>query len=112
MEKSLKVLVESTIKMNPFGFTLDLKTGKLINYGYIVAYKETQNCFGSEGLDTCLKHALNHNSIIGMWINDQGQQQFDSCKVYRSKSKAVSFGRDQDQIAIWDANEGAEIRLK
>jgi hypothetical protein len=112
MEKSLKVLVESTIKKNPFGFTLDLRTGKTINYGFIVAYAETQNSFNHEGLINCISHAFAHDWVIGMWINDQGIQQFDSCKVLRSKSKAIDFGLKQNQIAIWDVNEGTEIRLK
>ena len=112
METTLKALVESAIANNPMGFTLDLNSGKLIDYGFIVAYAETQNSFGNEGKLKCLHHAFAHDWVIGMWINPEGHQQFDSCKVFRYKSKAIQFGLEQDQIAIWDANEGIEIRLK
>lgn len=109
--ETLKSLVERTIHMNPQGFTLDLSTGRLVRFGYIVAYEETQDSYGDDGLKRCLHHAFAHDWVIGMWVNDKGERQYDSCKVFRSKSKAIEFGRLNNQIAIWDSLNAQSIYL-
>ena len=47
-------------KQNPTGFTVDLTTLKKVIKGISVAYIETQNSFGEEGLRGVLNHALKH----------------------------------------------------
>jgi hypothetical protein len=98
-QRILRIRVE-----NPYGFTLDLKTMAFVKFGIAVGYQETQNCF-LEKLDFVIEHALNHESVLGGWKNDQnGKFYFDSVRIFRNDQleEAKMFGREQIQIAIFD----------
>jgi fructokinase len=57
MERFFKAIKEIA-ETNPLGFTVDLTTLKKVTTGISVAYIETQDSFGDEGLKKVLKHAL------------------------------------------------------
>lgn len=100
---------------NPNGFTLNIKTLKPIKFGIIVAFKETQNSFGKESLETVINHALQHNNIVGGWLNrDNGLFYFDSSKVFKNSElkKAIEFAKQNEQIAIFDLTNLREIKIK
>lgn len=97
-------------KRNPDGFTLDIKSGKLVNSGIISAYHDTQNSFGLYGLLRVYFHAKRHNKVVGGWQTEKGLQ-FDSCRVFRDRKKAIKFGIKNKQIAIFDIDNLEEIRL-
>ena len=95
---------------NPYGFTFNLKTKRFVKFGYSVAYKETQNSFGVEGLEKALKHALENDGIIGGWLNSENEKfYFDSIKIFKSKTDALEFARKNKQIAIFDLTNLIEI---
>lgn len=107
----IKVLFQIA-QQNPYGFTYDLKSLSHVKLGYVAAYNATQNCFGIEGLQTAILHAMNHNQIIGGWFNSADKNYyFDSCKVFTNKLKAIEFGRTEKQYAIYDLFSGTEIIL-
>ena len=56
MEQLFDAILEIAGK-NPDGFTVDLTTLKKVTKGISVAYLETQDSFGEEGLKRVLKHA-------------------------------------------------------
>ncbi|MFZ1824734.1 MAG: hypothetical protein WAU21_03980 [Chitinophagales bacterium] len=85
---------------NPEGFTVSLQL-EWPTSGYVVAYKETQNSFGENGLRKCLHHAIDHNGWIGGWKNQDGMLQFDSCMIVAEKEKAINLGNENKQIAIF-----------
>ncbi len=105
--------VFEVIKNYPAGFTLNFETMQLVNSGYVAAYKETQNCFGMEGLKRVIEYALTVGSnIIGGWYNkDNGQFYYDCSKVFTNLNDAAMFGIDNEQIAIFDLNKETEIKL-
>ncbi|GAB2553277.1 hypothetical protein [Amycolatopsis magusensis] len=97
---------------NTFGFTFNLQTSRLVKFGVVVAYQETQNCFGVEGLKKAISHAVSHDQVVGGWLNSEnGQFYFDSCKVFNFRKAAIEFGREQKQIAIFDLTNLEEIKL-
>ncbi|WP_034256822.1 hypothetical protein [Adhaeribacter aquaticus] len=99
-------------KENPFGFTFNIRTANQVKFGVVVAYKETQNSFGTEGLKIVITHAQAHDQIVGGWLNTENNQYyFDSCKVFRSRKEAIEFGREQEQLAIFDLTNLEEIKL-
>ena len=64
----MEQLFEAILKIadaNPDGFTVDLTTLKKVTKGISVAYLETQDCFGEEGLKRVLNHALMHEKKVG-----------------------------------------------
>lgn len=99
-------------KANPYGFTYSLKTNSFVKYGFVVAFEETQNCFGLEGLQRVLEHASKHEMIIGGWLNSENKEYyFDSCKVFKNRKAAIEFGIENKQIAIFDLTNLEEIKL-
>lgn len=99
-------------KANKDGFTIELESLKHVTSGIVVAYKETQNSFDVEGLKKCLKHALEHDKVIGGWFNEENEKfYFDSCKIFTDLNEAIEFGRLNEQIAIFDLDNLREIRL-
>lgn len=59
MEQLFKA-IQAIAEANPDGFTVDLTTLKKVTKGISVAYLETQDSFGEEGLKRVLNHALMH----------------------------------------------------
>lgn len=97
---------------NKEGFTIELENLNHVTSGIVVAYKETQNSFGIEGLIKCINHALNHDKKIGGWFNtENGKYYFDSCKTFTDLNEAIKFGKENGQIAIFDLDNLREIRL-
>ncbi|MFV0565768.1 MAG: hypothetical protein ACK5NB_08050 [Flavobacteriaceae bacterium] len=102
-------------KNNPYGFTLNVETLKPIKFGICVAYLETQNCFGKQGLEQVINHALKHNKIVGGWLNDDnGFYYFDSIKIFKNSElkTAIEFAKQNKQLAIFDLTNLKEIKIK
>lgn len=111
MEQLFKAILEIA-EANPDGFTVDLTTLKKVTKGISVAYIDTQDCFGEEGLKRVLNHALMHEKRVGGWLNEENQAfYFDSVKIFTDLEKAKQFGRDNKQIAIFDIGQMRLIKL-
>ena len=111
ISNELLFAVESIAKQNPEGFTLDLRTMEFVSAGIVAAYKDTQHSFGRAGLHRCIEHALYNDGFIGGWLNPDGHMQYDSCKVFRDREKAIKFGKKNEQYSIFDLDAMQEIRL-
>jgi fructokinase len=97
---------------NPLGFTVDLTTLKKVTGGISVAYLETQDSFGDEGLKRVLEHALMHEKKVGGWLDDEsGSFYFDSIRIFTNLDEAKKFGRENKQIAIFDITNLRLIKL-
>ena len=85
--------------------------GEIPRKGFVVAYKETQHSYGKDGLRKCLLHAIDHDGIIGGWINEDGKLQFDSSQIIYDLDEAIEAGRKNDQVSIFYLNKGCEILM-
>jgi fructokinase len=104
--------VKEMAKQNPLGFTVDLTTLKKVTAGISVAYFETQDCFGEDGLKKVLEHALENEKKVGGWFNDGNSQfYFDSVRIFTDLEEAKRFGRENRQIAIFDLGNLRLIKL-
>jgi fructokinase len=111
MDKLSKA-IQKIAEANPEGFTVDLTTLKRLTRGYSVAYLETQNSFGDEGLRQVLKHAMENGKKVGGWLNDEdGYFYYDSIQIFTDLEAAKRFGRENGQIAIFDLTELRVIKL-
>lgn len=107
----LEKLIEIA-EANPDGFTVRLPELSRVTKGYVSAYLETQNCFNIEGLKKALEHALKHDNVVGGWLNEENQRfYFDSCKVMYDETEAIEFGKQNQQIAIFDLTNLRVIEL-
>ena len=104
--------IQKIAEQNPEGFTVDLTTLKRITKGISVAYIETQDSFGIEGLERVINHALGHDRKVGGWMNeDDGQYYYDSIRIFTDLEEAKRFGRENKQIAIFDLTNLRLIKL-
>lgn len=111
MEQLIAAILEIA-KANPTGFTVDLTTLKKVTKGISVAYLETQDSFGEEGLGRVLNHALAHEKKVGGWLNEENNQfYFDSIRIFTNLEEAKRFGRENKQIAIFDLKKLELIKL-
>lgn len=111
MEQLFEAILEIA-RQNPEGFTVDLTTLKKVTRGISVAYLETQNSFGEEGLRRVLNHALCHEKKVGGWLNEENEQfYFDSIRIFTDLEEAKRFGRENKQIAIFDIKQMRLIKL-
>ena len=111
MEQLFDAILEIAGK-NPDGFTVDLTTLKEVTKGISVAYLETQDSFGEEGLKRVLKHALVHEKKVGGWLNEEnGQFYFDSIRIFTNMDEAIRFGRENKQLAIFDLTHLRLVKL-
>lgn len=111
MEQLISAILKIA-KANPTGFTVDLTTLKKVTKGISVAYLETQDSFGEEGLERVLNHALVHEKKVGGWLNEENEQfYFDSVRIFTNLEEAKKFGRENKQIAIFDIKKLELIKL-
>jgi hypothetical protein len=104
--------IKKIAEANKDGFTVEIETLKHVTAGIVVAYQETQDSHGDEGLKKCIEHALQHEKIVGGWFNFENKTfYFDSCKTFKDLTEAMKFGRENSQIAIFDLDNLREIRL-
>ena len=99
-------------KAEPGGFTVRLPELERVKSGIVSAYKETQNCFGRIGLEKAIEHSMQHEKVLGGWFNSEdGKYYFDSCKVFTDMNEAIKFGKDHEQIAVFDLTNLRVIEL-
>lgn len=97
---------------NPEGFTIKLPSLESVESGIVAAYLETQNCYAAVGLQYVIRHAMQNSQTMGGWLNsDNGYYYFDSVKVFENLNEAIAFGRENQQIAIYDLTNRQLIKL-
>lgn len=108
----LKMAIKKIAESNQEGFTVKIPDLDFVVKGISVAHFETQNCFGDEGLEKVLQHALNHDKVVGGWLNRKNRKYyFDSIKIFDNLDEAKRFGIENKQIAIFDLNSQMVIEL-
>lgn len=109
------LLALATIAMNnKEGYTVNAATLQPVKTGYAVAVAETQNSFGIEGLANVVKYVSEHPEInaFGGWYNrENNMYYFDATVIVNDLEAAKDLGRINNQIAIFDLANLAEIRL-
>lgn len=97
IDKILKIAKE-----NPEGFTVT-KDLEFVKSGFVVAYSETQNSFGIDGLKKVIEFAFKNDTEIGGW-KEKKLFYFDASKVYETKEEATKKAIENNQIAFFDLN--------
>lgn len=87
-------------KQNPEGFTVYTSTLQHVKKGWVVALKETQNCFGEDGLKKALEFAK-VTGTIGGW-KEKKLFYFDAVQLYDNEEDATKAGIENEQIAIFN----------
>lgn len=112
MENLIKQL-EKIANQNPDGFTVNLEDMRLVRFGFVASYKETQDSFERHQIEAVIKHAFNHDKIVGGWLNyENGKFYYDSSKVFYSLDEAYKFALANKQMAIFDITNGKQIIIK
>lgn len=99
--------------MYPDGFTLDINTLRQPDRGIMVSYSATQNSFDKKSIPAVVKHAKEHNNLVGGWYNpENGKYYFDSTRMFPEDSltAAIEFARENGQHTVYDAGKGINIK--
>lgn len=91
--------------VNPDGFTVYTSNLEHVKKGWVVAMKETQNCFGQVGLQKVLDIKPR---TIGGWL-DGKDFYFDAVMIFDNEEDATRAGIENEQIAIFNIEQS---RLK
>jgi len=93
--------LKAIAKENPNGFTVKIPECTPVTSGWVVASKETQNCFGDEGLKKVITVAMKTTYIVGGW-KDGKLFYWDAVSVHSDESEATQAGIENEQIAIFN----------
>lgn len=95
---------------NPEGFTISLESWNTPKRGFCVAYLETQNCHGKDGLTKAIRHAEQHCNIVGGWLEEtSGKYYFDSVLIVDTKEEAERLAKENEQYAYFDLVEKKSV---
>ncbi|MGM9796111.1 MAG: hypothetical protein ACI3ZY_00750 [Parabacteroides sp.] len=100
---------------HPNGFTLDISDYSVPKEGIVVAYMETQDSFGKEGLRVAVHHSLAHNQIVGGWYNDDnGKYYFDSDTIFQEDmlQEAIEWAKRNKQYGIFILSKNESISIR
>ena len=113
-QTSVLVALAAIALENKEGYTVNAATLQPVKSGYAVAVADTQDSFGFEGLANVVKYVSEHPEInaFGGWYNrDNNMYYFDATVIVNDLEAAKELGRINNQIAIFDLANLAEIRL-
>ena len=115
LTEELSHFVWEYASLHPDGFTLDLSSKTTVSSGIVVAFEATQNSFGRESLNRVIDHALNHDKIVGGWLNESDSQYyFDSNRLFANGmyEEAKAFAVANNQLAIYDLSNDSVIWIE
>ncbi|MBR3292489.1 MAG: hypothetical protein IKI66_09980, partial [Bacteroidales bacterium] len=80
-DKELETILWAIGQLYPEGFTISLDSLRQPDKGIAVSYAATQNSFDKKSLKAVIRHAHEHDNIIGGWYNpEDGHYYFDSSR--------------------------------
>ncbi|WP_372472627.1 hypothetical protein AB4865_07340 [Capnocytophaga sp. ARDL2] len=104
--------VKQIAKENKDGFTISLIGSEIPKKGFVVALKETQNCFNDKGLKKVIEVASKTTNLVGGWL-DKSENKFyyDAVMIVEDLENAKKLGKENKQLAIFNLETETEIRL-
>lgn len=112
---NLFTIVSAIAAANPAGFTYNVETNQMQESGYAVALEITQNSHGIDGLESVINivtSGATGATCIGGWLDEStGLYYWDATVICDTLADAIRLGRINHQIAIFDLNTSAEIRI-
>jgi len=112
-DKELVSVIWAMGQMYPDGFTLSLDSLRQPTKGLSVSYLATQNSFDKKSLPAVIKHAHEHDNIVGGWYNpEEDKYYFDSSRIFPEDSltAALAFARENQQHSVYDLAKGINIK--
>ena len=112
-DKELVSVLWAMGQMYPDGFTLSLDSLRQPTKGLAVSYLATQNSFDKKSLPAVIKHAHEHNNIVGGWYDPvEDKYYFDSTIIFPEDSltAALAFARENQQHTVYDLGRQINIR--
>lgn len=96
---------------NPEGFTISTETLEHVKAdAWVVAYKETQDSFGDQGLRKAFDFARDHQKVFGGWRSG-GKYYFDASMLIADKEEAIRVAKENNQLAIYNIKTAEYIEI-
>ena len=95
--------VKEIAQANKAGFTISLIDLKHQEGDFwVVAFKETQDCFNDEGLKKVIEFAKRTTNIIGGWKNEDNTMQYDCVMLIQDQEIAIKTAKENLQRFIYN----------
>lgn len=110
--ETMEKLIEQLLKLagqNPYGFTVRIPDLEPVTKGWVVAKKETQDCFGIEGLKKVIALSNETTKIVGFWKDEK--LYWDTVMTFENEDEATQAGIENGQLAIFNLDTFTEKRL-
>jgi hypothetical protein len=109
MTHSVKTLM-ALARRNPSGFTVLTSNLEKVTKGWVVALKDTQNCFGEEGCKKAFMLAESQTGYFGGWKYNK-LYYFDAVFITYDESEAIRLGIENEQIGVYNIETGTYKEL-
>lgn len=97
---------------NPEGFTIDTETLKHVKAdAWVVAYRETQDSFGDEGLRRAFDFAREHSKVFGGWQSGD-HYYYDADMLIEDREEAINVAKANAQLAIYNIKTAEYIEIE
>lgn len=101
--KNIFEKVLQVAKQQETGFTISIVDFTSQKKGWAVAFKETQNSFGEEGLKKVIDFAIKNSTFVGGWLDNESKNfYFDAIKIVEDEEEATKLGIENEQLAIFN----------
>ena len=111
---NIRELMDELVKNK--GFTVNKDLEKPNNLSYLVSYEgglvyDIQDLTSNKLLSAITTLGIDDNSLFGAWL-DKSIVYIDKSLNFKDKEKAIKFGYEQNQLAIFDYENKESIYLE
>lgn len=91
-------------------FSYDVRGNAYVTRDLVAAYSVPNGPGGLPELETVLKHALEHDSIVSGYRDPaDGRMHYSSCRLFTDAHNAITFARAHGQATVYNWNRWAVV---
>ncbi len=94
-------------------FSYDVRGNSYVTRDLVAAYSVPNGPNGLPELETVLRHALDHDSVVSGYRDPvDGRVRYSSCRLFTDTANAVAFARAHGQASVYNWNRWTEVSVE
>lgn len=113
-ERSFTLMLEHlrSIAKRKERFSYDVRGNSYVTRDLVAAYSVPNGPNGLPELETVLRHALDHDSVVSGYRDPaDGRVRYSSCRLFTDAHNAITFARAHGQASVYNWNRWAEVSV-
>ena len=91
-------------------FCYDVRGNSYVTRDLVAAYSVPNGPEGLPELETVLRHAMEHDSIVSGYRDPaDGRMRYSSCRLFTDAHNAITFAKAHGQATVYNWNRWAEV---